>query len=349
MIAEDFTIDRTTLQQLLDADSNRWERLNADYVARKRIGDACRGLAHRAFTDRDETALAELHDTLELVYEQDFRVTPVDRLDRDTQPVLRDIASVLECAALSAELADVDEAQISGYPYAGKEFVHWLKLLVGGHPAARHPFYQEFMPSRVTKETFRFYLAQETNLDPRFDDILSLMQVGASPVEKMEIAENHWDEMGNGKPEEVHTTMFSRALESLDVHVDYVRANLLPEAKISGNLACCLALSRRHYYRSIGFFGVTEYLVPRRFKLVVDRWLELGLPRAGIVYHDAHIKIDAGHASGWFKNVIAPAVDADPRIGREIALGALIRLNSSERYLDSLLKHVQDNLALAIS
>ncbi|MFE1429821.1 iron-containing redox enzyme family protein [Streptomyces fungicidicus] len=345
MIPESFKIDRSVVEEFLALDPDAWERLNADYTARRRIGEACRALTRHAFVEEDPSALEELHDVLTLIYQQDFSGAPVELLGCETQPVLRDIAAILEGAVLAAELDSISEEQISAYPRSGKEYVHWLKRIIGEHPAAGHPFYRDFVPTRATEGDFRFYLAQETNLDPKFDDILAFMQIGAAPDEKMEIAGNYWDEMGNGKPAEVHTAMFAHALDALDVNDDYIRRNLLPEAKASGNLASCLAISRRHYYKSVGFFGVTEYLVPRRFKLVVDRWADIGLPREGIAYHDAHISIDAVHASGWFKNVIAPAVDRDPRVGREIAVGALIRLNSSQRYLDSLLMHLHHDSA----
>jgi hypothetical protein len=111
----------------------------------------------------------------------------------------------------------------------------------------------------------------------------------------------------------------------------------LVEARAAGNLSACMALVRRHRYKALGYFGVTEYLTPRRFKHVVAAWKRNELPLAGIEYHQAHIEIDAQHAHGWMQNVIAPMIEEQPSAGREIAMGALIRLNSSQRYLDAIL------------
>ncbi len=94
-----------------------------------------------------------------------------------------------------------------------------------------------------------------------------------------------------------------------------------------------MCLKRRHFYKAIGYFGVTEYMGPHRFKYVVDAWRRNRLPPAGIIYHDLHIGVDAGHALGWMHNVIAPLVDADPAAAAELARGELYRLNSSARYL----------------
>ncbi len=156
----------------------------------------------------------------------------------------------------------------------------------------------------------RFLLAQETSLDPRFDDILALIQLGTAGSEKIEIAGNYWDEMGNGEATNMHGALFAKALEALDVDDRYISDSLLLEAKLCGNLSAALTLSRRHYFKAIGYFGVTEYLAPRRFRSLIAAWRRLELPAEGIRYHDLHVEVDAGHAIGWFKNIIEPAVTA---------------------------------------
>jgi hypothetical protein len=193
----------------------------------------------------------------------------------------------------------------------------------------------------ATRDDIAFYLAQETNLDPRFDDILALMQIGTEVGQKLEIAKNYFDEMGNGELNLVHSRQFNAALQALDVNEAFIAGNMLLDARISGNISACLVLSRRHYFKAIGYFGVTEYMTPRRFKHVVEAWRRNRLPPEGVIYHDSHIIIDVQHANGWFNNVVAPLVSSDPAIGREIAIGAMLRLNSSERYLDALLTSLE--------
>ncbi|AQA16542.1 hypothetical protein BV401_28695 [Streptomyces malaysiensis subsp. malaysiensis] len=239
---------------------------------------------------------------------------------------------------LEHEFGQIPEELLSGYPTGGKEYVRWLKALIQDHPASTHPMYAEHLPTVATAEDIRFLLAQETSLDPRFDDILAVMQLGATGAEKMEIAANYWDEMGNGEFADVHTTLFSQCLTSIGVDQDYVEQNLLPIAKECGNISAGLALSRRHYLRAIGYYGVTEFLAPRRFRQLVTAWDRLGLPPEGKIYHDIHINIDAHHAAGWYKNVIGPVVERDPAAGREVALGTFVRLNTSAQYLDRVLE-----------
>ncbi|MFG2428693.1 iron-containing redox enzyme family protein [Streptomyces sp. NPDC048590] len=325
------------LTSLLALPADELRRAGQDYGFRAELAAASQDLADRAYGLRHRPALRELHATLALIYDQDFSGTPITDVERDTQPVLRDVAAVLEHAVLSHETGRVPAGDLTGHPETGREFVRWLKAMVTAHPAGRHPLYHEHLVERGTPEDMRLLLAQETNLDPRFDDILAAMQIGRHGVEKMEIAANYWDEMGNGDPAQVHTALFSQALAAVGADARYIAETFLLEASVSGNISAMLALSRRHYYKAVGYFGVTEYLAPRRFRCVVDAWRAHGLDEVGIVYHDLHIGVDAGHAAGWFKNVVRPLVDSDPRIGREIALGAAIRLNTSQDYLDALL------------
>lgn len=311
--------------------------LTADYAFRGALAQGCATLVDRAYRDGDESALEELHTTLALIYDRDFTGARVADVDHERQPILRDVGAGLERGMLDHELARVPAELVTGYPRDGKPYVRWLKGVVNEHPAGWHPLYHSYFANGGTEEDLRLLLAQESTLDPRFDDILAAMQIGRTGGEKMEIAANYWDEMGNGDPEQVHTHLFSATLTAIGIDSAYLEKALTLEATVSGNLSACLALNRRHYYKAVGYFGVTEYLAPRRFRSVVDAWRRLGLPPVGISYHDLHIGVDAGHAAGWFKNVVAPLVEREPAAGREIALGAVIRLNTSLDYLDALL------------
>jgi pyrroloquinoline quinone (PQQ) biosynthesis protein C len=329
------------------APSCDWNQANNDTQLRREILESCKVLAINAYEMNDRSALNEVHEILSIIYGSDFSVPDVQKVDCDLQPIYRDIASHLENAMLRHEIHGIDESLISGYPANGHGFVKWLKKRISSDASSVHPFYNHFLAEKAQRKDVIFYFAQETNLDPRFDDILAMMQIGTQLTQKLEIAKNYFDEMGNGEELQVHSRMFSNALNALGIDADYIRDNMLLEARASGNISACLALSRRHYYKAIGYFGVTEYLAPRRFKHVVDAWRRNNLPEEGIAYHKAHIVIDTQHAKGWFDNVVVPLIDADPAIGKEIALGAAIRLKSSSKYLDALLARLHTKPEMA--
>ncbi|MFD7625415.1 iron-containing redox enzyme family protein [Streptomyces sp. NPDC059851] len=330
----------STLRALADLGAADLDGLNDDYSFRGDLAARCRTLTERAYGRGERAALEEVHTALALVHDAEFSAATLDEVDHERQPILRDVAALLERAVLGHELTRISEDDVTGHPTTGPEYVRWLKALVSEHPAGWHPLYHSHLAQAGTREDLRLLLAQETSLDPRFDDILAFLQIGRSGGEKLEIAANYWDEMGNGDPTLVHSALFARVLDSIGADPAYIRDSFLLEAGICGNISAALALSRRHYYKAVGYFGVTEYLAPRRFRCVVDAWRRHDLDEDGIVYHDLHIGVDAQHAAGWFKNVVHPLLHADQRAGREIALGALIRLNTSADYLDALLERM---------
>jgi hypothetical protein len=327
-------------QQLLEQPANIWDELNFNYVFRQSLHQRAKALVQKAYKDDSQKAMAArntLHSALDTLYAKDFSIPGEEGIEKDIQPIVRDLTSLFEKAMLAHEYSQLDERIVTDYPQEGKEYVRWLKQLISNHTSSIHPLYNEYLKNEANADELAYYLAQESTLDPRFDDILALMQVGTRGEEKMEIASNYWDEMGNGNHDDVHTKLFARALTDLNVSESYIQEHMLHEARVCGNLSAALALSRRHYFKAVGYFGVTEYLAPRRFNHVVKAWRRNELPNAGIVYHDLHIRIDSVHAKAWLNNVIAPIVDRNPAFGREIAVGVMMRLNSSERYLDTLL------------
>ncbi len=326
----------------LMSDKDEVYNISQDMGTRQEIVARTKKLVYQAYIEKNILALESLHLILQMIYEIDFSSVKMEYLNCERKPILTDIASILEVGMLSHESSKISDQELTDYPSSGEEFVRWFKKKIISHNAAIHDFYERFLPDEANVEAIRYFLAQETSLDPRFDDILALMQLGTSGQEKMEIASNYWDEMGNGNPNMVHTKLFSQALDCLTIDQDYINRSLTLDAKISGNLSACLALNRRHYYKAVGYFGVTEFLAPRRFKSLVKAWGRLGLPKEGIKYHELHVKIDAVHGNAWLRNVIKPLVDSNPRIGKEIIEGAIIRLNSSNSYLDKVLADCQE-------
>ncbi|WP_181885325.1 iron-containing redox enzyme family protein [Trinickia dinghuensis] len=308
-----------------------------DIEQRQHVLDQCIRLARDA-RGQNEERLDYLHRILAAIYDYRFSVPGIELVDADLGPLFTDIASLLEPVMFDLELEQIeaDADVLDDLPVEGEAFLDWLKRTLSEHPAGTHPFYRTFLREEADVESVKVFLAQETTLDPRFDDILALMQVGTRGAEKMEIAKNYFDEMGCGDELGVHTYLFGKALDAVGIDDEYLKRTLLPASRVSGNLSACLVVNQRHHYKALGYYGVSEYLAPRRFKDLVAGWRRLGLPEEGLAYHDLHIRIDAVHGKAWFDNVIRPLVDHDPRVVKEIAVGALIRLNSSERYLASL-------------
>ncbi|MFY4719825.1 iron-containing redox enzyme family protein [Streptomyces sp. LaBMicrA B280] len=251
--------------------------------------------------------------------------------------VLHEVTRLLENATMKAEDAHLTPGLIEEAPEEPKLFVSWLKGLIREHRAFKHPYYTEFINRVARREDLRTYVIQESVVDGRFDDLLALMQVGTSGAGKMEIANNYWDEMGNGDPEAVHTHLFNKIYEVFDVRDEDLEAAMTTADLHSGNIAVLLCRYRHLYPEAVGFLGTAEWLAPDRFRNVVRAWERLGLPEVGITYHRLHITVDSQHAAGWFRNVVAPSARS-PHMQRGIVRGALWRVNSSARHLDERLE-----------
>lgn len=254
--------------------------------------------------------------------------------------VLHEVTRSLEVATLASENRWIEPGFLDSAPTEPREYLSWLKGIVRSHRAFKHPYYTEFINQSAGHDDLRTYVIQESLVDGRFDDFLAMMQVGTSGQAKMEIANNFWDEMGNGDPAEVHTHLFNKIYEVFDVRLDEVEHLLTGSDLLSGNLAVMLCRYRNLYPEAVGYLGMTEWLVPDRFLNVIRAWERLGLPEVGITYHRLHVTIDSQHAAGWFHNVVLPAATSE-YMRRGIARGALWRVNSSARHLDERLSYAR--------
>lgn len=321
-----------------DDSAEKWKARVEDPGYRARVVTSAQALAGKAFirSPGERAAQRNAHWILNDIYDRCFGMPPIDQADFARAAILDDIRTVLENAMLDHIRSKMDTDPLADLPAEPDEFMAWYRHFISVHKASDHPFYRDFMEKRATLDDIQFYLAQETSLDPRFDDILALLIVGTDGSEKMELVGNLWDELGNGAHEDVHTTVFAKTLHDAGVSPEFIASNIMLESLICGNVSAALALSKGHYYKAIGYFGVTEYLTPRRFRSYVRGCQRLNLPEAAYRYHHLHIQIDAKHGPAWFKNILVPAVAREPRCAREIAEGTLLRMETSTRYLDAL-------------
>ncbi len=283
-----------------------------------------------------------IHGALSKLYSLDFEIPTDGESTAHASSTLKLVKSKLENGVVQHLKGTIDTIQIENIAnISGKEFIQKLLEITHKHRAFDHPYYSQTIRNTATKDDLKFYFAQEITVDPRFDDLVSMLQVGVKGKAKMELADNYWDEMGNGNLEDVHTDLFKKATDALGLDEQQINDSLSFESTICGNLSVMLAARRENFYRGAGYFGVMEYLVPTRMIHVLHAWKRNKLPESAIRYHEIHVSVDCKHAEGWFKNVIEAAVDKNPACAVEILEGALWRLESSAWYLDMLERHAK--------
>jgi hypothetical protein len=313
-----------------------WLTLPADLLDRRTLPERDRVVCavaamNAAAAAGDQEAYYQQQLLLNRIYQVVMQI--VEHPTAEGSVVLHEVTRMLESATMTTEDGHIGPGTIESAPIEPTAYLSWLKEIVRGHRAFKHPYYTEFINRKAKADDLRTYVIQESLVDGRFDDFLAMMQVGTAGTSKMEIANNFWDEMGNGDPGAVHTHLFNKIYEVFDIDPQNIEGSMTACDLLSGNLAVLLCRYRHMYPEAVGYLGMTEWLVPDRFTNVVRGSERVGLRDGGITYNRRHITVDSQHAAGWFHNVVLPAATSE-YMRRGIARGALWRVNSSARHLD---------------
>ena len=182
----------------------------------------------------------------------------------------------------------------------------------------------EWLAHAATLTEMRWFLTQEAAGEAGFEDLVALTQVRCPVRAKLEMARNYWDEMGRGHERGMHGPMLAAVVHELRLKPSI--NDTVWEALALSNLMAALASNRRYAYQSIGALGVIEMTAPGRVTHVNAGLKRLDVPTAARTYFQLHAGLDVQHSKAWNQEVILPLVEADPRVARPIAEGALMRL-----------------------
>lgn len=243
-----------------------------------------------------------------------------------------------------------EESKISKeiLPSNTKEFRQWYQIMLKKMNAAISEFIS-YVEHKANSEAIAFYILMEELVDGSFDDIMALAQLGVENSSKLAIAENYWDEMGNGDFKKIHTEMFSNSSsycrqilskKSQDLH-----KNIPTECLMNGNLMTFWSLRRKYIPRLFGAIGLIEGSAPIRFNAVTKGMIRNGFPESAIAYHREHIRIDAIHGKEWLNRVLLPHIKDNEIMCQEIARGVLIRMRIAIQYYQRLSSHMETHHA----
>jgi len=176
----------------------------------------------------------------------------------------------------------------------------------------------------------RQFLALEGGPDAGFDDLVAAGQMGLAGGAKVVMAANYWDEMGRGRPEDVHTVLHDRMKAALEL--PRLSRSQLPQSSLDrAALNGLLATNRWLQPELIGALGLTELQAGPRCRKVVHALTRLGAPADALPFYEEHAGTDPRHAKEWLEGVVRPLVDADPGWGPRIVRGASWRAEANSR------------------
>jgi len=168
------------------------------------------------------------------------------------------------------------------------------------------------------------FLALEGGPDAGFDDLVAACQIGLFGSAKMELATNYWDEMGDGDPEAVHTTLHERLVDAIAmprIPLAEQPVSSLARAAFGG----LLATNRWLQPEMLGALGLIELQAGPRCRLVLQALERCGAPEAALPFYEVHAEVDPRHGKDWLDKAITPTVAERPVWGERIVRGALWR------------------------
>ena len=283
----------------------------------------------------DHEARSEHHRALLAIYQQHVRLPHLGTATNQFHPLSCRLMAILEGAwerdllARARATMPLTEQDLPADPDA---FVAWYKQAAFAHPLYEHDLYS-FVAVDADRRQIEWFLRLEAAGEAAFDDLVALGQVGTRGEVKIEMATNYWDEMGNGRSHAVHTHLFHRLTEGLQLTAP--DAAELPWQVLAGvNVMLWSCIPRRNAFRAQGTLGAVELLAPQRCTRLVHGALRVGIDKKTMSYYGAHAIIDIGHAEGWLDHVVRPQVAEIPAARVGIAEGLVARADASLDYFD---------------
>jgi hypothetical protein len=206
-----------------------------------------------------------------------------------------------------------------------------------------HPLFG-YLAREASREDLIAFFLSDAAVIVRFCDLVVLSMVGVDDEIRPELAENFWDEMGQGQFQDRHVKLYRDLLEYAGVNLpgetlaaDQFSDHLNWQGYAGYNLYLFLCLHRKNQFRSLGALGAAEMMDPDQYSQVLAGCRRVGLEdEEKLAYYAGHAEMDIAHGDGWCDNVLVPLTQRYPDRRAEIVEGALIRMNITLDYYDEL-------------
>ncbi|MFD2408187.1 iron-containing redox enzyme family protein [Azorhizophilus paspali] len=231
--------------------------------------DAVRYHVHKAFAQRDEAFLHAVHKALFLIYGMHIADPCNPAAKNQNSTLILGARNIIESAWLPAPRLDSRSLDA--------DVEQELLAMYRKHPASNHPLF-DFLRDAADLGQFKALFISDYALNNRFFDLITLTLLGARQASKAEIAQNIWDEAGQGRAGESHVDLYNDLIESLGLtkaEDDFAYA-LTWEGLAGHNLFMGCALSRKHYLKLLGVMAITELLDPSNYEKLIAGCRRLG-------------------------------------------------------------------------
>jgi hypothetical protein len=197
----------------------------------------------------------------------------------------------------------------------------------------RLPAIYKWIAHEASWEDVVTFLALEGGPDAGFDDLVATCQIGLSGKPKLELATNYWDEMGNGDPAAVHTTLHEDLVSALGVPVLPLAG--LPTSALERSALCGLLTTNRWLQpEALGALGFIELQAGPRCRLVLQAFDRCGAPAQAYPFYEVHAEVDPRHGRDWLDNAVTPITEETPEWSERVVRGAHWRAITNAAFFD---------------
>jgi hypothetical protein len=197
----------------------------------------------------------------------------------------------------------------------------------------RLPTPYRWLARTATWEEVVRFLALEGGPDGGFDDLVAQCQIGLEGSAKLELAQNYWDEMGNGTQGRVHTVMHDALVDAVAMP-RIPRAEQPVEALERVALGGLFATNRWLQPEMLGALGLLELQAGPRCRMVLQAFDRLGAPVGAYPFYVEHAEVDPRHGKDWLEKAIGPLSQELPEWAPRMVRGAWWRVRTNAALFD---------------
>jgi hypothetical protein len=198
----------------------------------------------------------------------------------------------------------------------------------------RLPEPYKWLAREATYDELVWLLALEGGPDGGFDDLVAVCQVGLEGSAKLELANNYWDEMGNGDPAAIHTELHRRLARAL--RFPHIPREEQPVAALERSaLGGLLSTNRWLQPEMLGALGLIELQAGPRCRLVLQAFDRVGVPQDAYPFYEVHAEVDPRHGKDWLEKAVGPLAVEQPEWAPRMVKGAWWRALVNAAFFDA--------------
>ncbi|MFE8947054.1 TenA family transcriptional regulator [Streptomyces sp. NPDC007856] len=210
-----------------------------------------------------------------------------------------------------------------------------LRSFVDQHRVLRHPFLALVASGRADPEHLITWGLQERHVSYAFPRSIGLLISSADDFRmRTVLAENLWEEFGEGNPDQAHAVLLDNLLESMGVDRD--RLDCPPTDGTLAFLKTQRELTTASAWQGVGAFCyANEYLSLAEFR-PLEAAVRSRFPAADLSYFTENMKADTRHTA-LLESLIDAAAEV-PSNRADIEYGVSAALDARCRFYDSLVR-----------